>query len=1066
MKKFLAYAVAALLTIVFFTNTWPQTSNSPPVIEKIFDTQSAEMIQFDLIPGEIHRYRVQLKADQYVHFRVNFARVDGVMTFYSPENDKLEEVSLPRGTEAMKELWWITRTSGDYGLEVRAIDPKSGGHYQFGIERLVDNTPQNQKVIAADRSEAEGWRLHEIGTEDALQGAIPKLRLAADTWRELGETWHYIESSMYLGEVYHNLSDFRKAIQVYESLLPLLDHTVDTDATWTYTNLASDYRALGENEKARDLAQRGLDVACEKNDFLKRTRGHPMDPRSFAIAYNSLGTISFHLGEKQKAFDYFYKSIPYWNTARQGKPEAFGLSRAYRGLSQVYTSVGDTEQATAYAGQALQYSRETADLIGQVEALNLLGVVAAADGDFSRASKSFKEGLSVAASSGDRNGQAKTLMNLGYLYLNSQKLDDAKDALTQAQRILHEIGNRSGEGRALSGLGELARIRGNNNQALELYRSALPMQRETRDREGKAETLYRMARVHLDVGDTVAARHEIEEALQEIEFVRRAISGAEMRAAYRATVQRYYELYIRLLMMLHEKEPGAGFDRLAFEQSELARARSMLESLREADADIREGVDPHLLEREHELQRLLQDKGEFQTRLLSGRSTREQAIDAEKEFASLLNDYREVQSQIRSSSPRYAALTQPEQMTLEKIQKGALNRDTVLLEYFLGEEKSFVWAITNNSIVSSELPRRSEIEALARAIYDSWSYPSSTRKRLDSSPALKYSPHQLRTATANLSRILLNPISQIIVGKRLLVVSDGALQYIPFSALTDNNNQLVAANHEVVNLPSAATLVALRNEIASRQSAPKQLAILADPVFAASDPRVQQRTAPPETELEERSRSLRDVEFGASLKDAGVIRNEIPRLPATRWEALEISKLVPADQQKIALDFQASRATALDGSLSQYRIIHIATHGLLNSRRPELSGIVLSLVDQSGQGQNGFLQVHEVYNLKLPADLVVLSACRTALGKDIRGEGMVGLTRGFMYAGAARVVSSLWEVDSKATAELMTRFYRKMLQDKLEPAAALHAAQVSISRDPRWRSPYYWAGFTIQGEYR
>ncbi|HYK22706.1 MAG TPA: CHAT domain-containing protein, partial [Pyrinomonadaceae bacterium] len=164
--------------------------------------------------------------------------------------------------------------------------------------------------------------------------------------------------------------------------------------------------------------------------------------------------------------------------------------------------------------------------------------------------------------------------------------------------------------------------------------------------------------------------------------------------------------------------------------------------------------------------------------------------------------------------------------------------------------------------------------------------------------------------------------------------------------------------------------------------------------------------------------------------------------------------------------FDASRALATSAEMGQYRIVHFATHGLINNQHPELSGIVLSLVDREGRSQNGFLRLYDLYNLKLSADLVVLSACQTALGKEVRGEGLVGLTRGFMYAGAPRVVASLWQIDDRASAEFMKRFYQAMLVQKLRPAAALRAAQVSMQNDKRWSQPHYWAAFTLQGEWR
>jgi CHAT domain-containing protein len=166
-----------------------------------------------------------------------------------------------------------------------------------------------------------------------------------------------------------------------------------------------------------------------------------------------------------------------------------------------------------------------------------------------------------------------------------------------------------------------------------------------------------------------------------------------------------------------------------------------------------------------------------------------------------------------------------------------------------------------------------------------------------------------------------------------------------------------------------------------------------------------------------------------------------------------------------AMGFQASRATAMRSDLADYRIVHFATHGFLNDEHPELSGVVLSLFDNKGQAQEGFLRLHDIYNLNLPVDLVVLSACNTGLGKEVKGEGLIGLTRGFMYAGASSVVASLWKVDDEATAELMRLFYGYMLRAGLSPAAALRKAQVSMSHQKRWQSPYFWAGFVIQGQY-
>jgi CHAT domain-containing protein len=313
--------------------------------------------------------------------------------------------------------------------------------------------------------------------------------------------------------------------------------------------------------------------------------------------------------------------------------------------------------------------------------------------------------------------------------------------------------------------------------------------------------------------------------------------------------------------------------------------------------------------------------------------------------------------------------------------------------------------------------------------------------------------------------MLLGEVASSLGNKRILVVADGALQYLPFAALPDPDGwqQPLVVNHEVVSLPSASTLAVLRRENLARKPVEKTLAILADPVFSLDDSRFSRVPDKPAAAV------ARDAEqpLDRSLTDVGLAGPRLSRLPGTRREAAGIVSLVPEGDRKQALDFDASRATLMSPDLAQYRIVHLATHGLLNSVHPELSGLVFSLFDRTRTPQDGFLRLNEIYNLKLGADLVVLSACQTGLGKEIRGEGLVGLTRGFMYAGAPRVMASLWKVDDRATAELMKNFYTEMLgKEALRPAAALRAAQIQMRKTKGFEDPYYWAAFTLQGEWR
>jgi CHAT domain-containing protein len=200
--------------------------------------------------------------------------------------------------------------------------------------------------------------------------------------------------------------------------------------------------------------------------------------------------------------------------------------------------------------------------------------------------------------------------------------------------------------------------------------------------------------------------------------------------------------------------------------------------------------------------------------------------------------------------------------------------------------------------------------------------------------------------------------------------------------------------------------------------------------------------------------------------DPGALLSGFERLPSSRREAESISRLAPAGQVWTALNLAANREAVLSGDLRSYRVVHFATHAVADTRNPELSGLVLSLVDAAGKPREGFLNLTDVYELDLEADLVVLSGCQTALGKEVRGEGIMGLTRGFLYAGVPRVVASLWKVQDRTTAELMDRFYRALWQDHLPAAAALREAQRSLRREPRYRDPHSWAGFVLQGDWR
>ncbi len=362
-------------------------------------------------------------------------------------------------------------------------------------------------------------------------------------------------------------------------------------------------------------------------------------------------------------------------------------------------------------------------------------------------------------------------------------------------------------------------------------------------------------------------------------------------------------------------------------------------------------------------------------------------------------------------------------------------------QYSLGQERSYIWVITKDSFITSELASRHEIETVAREYHKLLQYESRDKK--------------LNYVATKLSQIITPPIAEATAKSRIVVVSDRALQYIPFATLPLENNQSLLEHHQIVNLRSSSVLARLRANQKDRKPPVKQLAILADPIFSSNDSRLPQKQASGTEDLD--YDPLRSAIRSSDLK--------LSRLIGTKKEAETIIAYVSQSQQSSVFGFDANLEFATSAKLSNYNIVHFATHGILNSEKPELSGIVLSLFDKQGKPHNGFLRLHEIFNLNLPADLVVLSACQTGLGKEIKGEGLVGLTRGFMYAGATRVLVSLWSVDDAATAEFMSQFYNFMLQDNLSPASALNATQKHMQQHSKWSHPYYWGAFTLQGDW-
>jgi CHAT domain-containing protein/Tfp pilus assembly protein PilF len=897
------------------------------------------------------------------------------------------------------------RALGRKAEEARALFNLAVVHQRLGqAQPMLDRLQEARDLFASLRDgagEADahihiGLALEQLGR---YQEAIASYDRSLEICRARNDRWGEAITSQNLCLIRNRLGELREAIRCYEHVLPLLEEVGESDAE-VFNGLGGAYSRLGEPEKARELYTQSL----EKRRALGDRAGE-------AAMLNNLAVLSADQDDLGKALVYYGQALEAVRQLGDRKWEARVLSN----LGGAYLDLGEPGRALDLFNEALPIRRDLHDKGGEAATLRLLGDAQDRLGDVPAAMKSYERSLAIARDMGDRAGEALSLGQLAEGHLSAGDLNRALELFAESAALHRELENRYGLAFALQRTGEVEARLGQREKALTALGEALDLRRLSRDVAGQAETLTSLAEVESGLGRLQVALAHAEEAIRLVESVRTTVADPGLRASFLARRRRTFDLAIRLHMDLGHAEAALAL-------SERARARSLLDLLQEARTDIRQGIPPELREREASLAYQLGSTA----RQLRASPSEEKQAQLQRELTELLAKSDLLVDQIRRSNPRYAVLDQPP-LDAAGI-RSLLDPQTVLLEYTLGEEKSFLWLVTPERVESFELPGRVEIESAARRSYEDV-------RNLEKEDA---------EAHLVLSRLLFGKVADRLHCQRLVIVADGALQYVPFAVLPDPEDPSVplVAGHEIVLLPSASVLDVQRRMFAGRPPAEKAVAILADPVFNSWDSRLAKpvRTGEPALRLQ--------------------------RLPATGREAESIAKLLPSDQVFLALGARASRATALSGDLSKHSKVHFATHGMIHADTPRLSFLALSMFDENGQPQEGVLGLSDVYNLELQADLVVLSGCETALGREIRGEGLVGLTQGFFYAGAERVMASLWRVEDRATAEFMTRFYRAMLKDRLPPAAALRSAQRSIRGESPWQDPYYWAPFVLQGDWR
>lgn len=861
--------------------------------------------------------------------------------------------------------------------------------------------------------------------------------------------------------------------------------------------------------------------------------------RGIAAAQNELGDLYLRQGQYNVALDHYKKALEGFLGAEQKQDvvtAAVGVADDRFNANLMLAKIGDTnfrlgrisEASAAYGQMVVKKPEAPASKVGR--RFGGLGAIAGglSTGSVSVAAPTSAMTIALEAKKEldeYRNSIVYSSYQLGIgriAYFNND-LETAKKsfqaALEATSSSLAGIGNlgqtRRYRAAARTSLGDVALRQGKLKDATKSYTESVKGAQDDKRldlmwpaQRGLGRSLWLQAMQEKDPKKAGSMREsavgKYREAINTIETLRQgSLHADEARTTFLATTKSVFdEAASSLAEMALIATPGVGvplqgnalaYASEAFKITEQARARSLLDLLSESGAAVTEGVPAELLKRKQANLDRQQEIAELLTGInISTDEPKKKPVELEAELDKLQTEFNEIENQIRVASPRYAALTSGQSLSLADVQQKVLDDQTVLLEYSLGPEASYLWAVDSKNLTLHKLPPRPVMDKLVTDLRAQL-IPAKLQRRIVGIDVAADPTRGLGVVSASedaapfiaasnaLYKAAVEPVSALVGEKRLLVVADGGLNYIPFESLVKtaggdySSAQYLIKSNEIVYSPSASVIGAIRQQ--GSKSTGRAMLVIADPVFNSNDVRakgVAASTSSAETRGLGIQSALTDVAGQSAVASAPSAKMQglpLVRLSGTRTEAEQIARLGKASgaPTDLWLDLDANEANLGVRDVSKYSVLHIATHGLLNAERPQFTGVVLSLV--GNKADDGFLRTDEVFNLRLGSPLVMLSACETGLGKEKRGEGVMGLTRAFLYAGAPTVGVSLWSVADKSTADLMTDFYKRLLSTPGaapiggSPSAAMRGAQLAMIAGKKNSAPFYWAPFVLVGDW-
>lgn len=1024
-----------------------------------------------------HTYTISLKKNDFLLLIVDQRGIDITLEVLDPNGQKLADIDNTPKTEGQENLVMIADTEGDYKLIVQPVDHEkpSTGNYQIKIQELRPATKRDSALLSARTLQADADFYYSQNSREQFLAALKTYEQALELFQVAENKKGQGACLRGLALCYYSLNENLKSLEYHEKALAIWNELGEQySKASTLLAIGGVYYVIDDYQTALNYYEQSLSNWID----IKSRYGE-----GYTLA--AIGNAKVSTGDYFKAIECYYQSIQAYQDAKNLNAEA----NTQFSLSNAFFLLGEFNEALSNYQHTLELFQTTGDQKGEANTLASLGQVNAQLGKKDAAIENYNKAIDMFHEQDEVIAEGFAKLGLSSVYALSKEFDKALEQGNLSLDIFLAEKDKRGEAIAFSNIGLIQFKAGNKEKAKENYQKAIDIFRSLNYRSGEAAMLYGLATVARDLGNLAEAQTQIEAALKVVDSPTLKITEQEIREFSFTELRNYFDFYIDILMQSQKNKPDTDYSLQAFQINERARNRFLQDILTNVRPTIT-GIAPDLLAKERKVNQLIRNKTRSQMKILSAEYTAKQIVDASKDLEKFAAQYKEIQTEIKEKSPRYAELMYPEPIAIKDLQK-QLSEDTILLEYWLGEEHSYLWLITPTQIESFELPKRQDIEELAikyhqllRSRNDRIRYYNG--KALNQTVSPEEADNQLIEVSSNLSKILLKPVAAKLGKAKLVIIGEKALHFIPFAALPNPNDEAkktpMLVDHEIVNLTSAASLKALslnasekndkseKSDKGDKKPLNSLVAVLSDPIVSIIDERVKKPKGQEEPAPLSILQSLKDpahlsIEIAyRAAEDVGLLNEgyRMPRLPLAQLEAKQIAKAVGADKTKQFAETTVNRSAINSEELRQCSIIHFATYTFLNSKHPSASGITLSLFDNSAKEQDNFLKLKDLYNLNLPADLLVFSAGGTTLKNDVRAEGLYALSRGLIYSGSNRAIFSLWTVNDEARAELMSRFYQELgKQKQLQPAAALRAAQIAIWGQKRWQSPYYWAPFIL-----